>query len=193
MQIEVISTARPTTAASQPEAINAAPRDIATLPGTANSIGPAENDVGLYDTCTGFIEDSFTDISWLNNMEWGAFGVAIALLIASGAVAIYKEWKKPVDTPQDFRAEADPNSSTFVQIIKALPELIKALSSAPAAVVLVVLGLLLVWAPQQEVEVPEICERVIEHQHPDLPKPQRKPTPQPKPTATPTKPSAAVS
>lgn len=135
------------------------------------SSGPPSSDLvqqakdsTFLESCTNYAETLFNSIWRFEWLETTAFTAAIVLLVGSGAVAIWKEWKKTPEErteerEQRLRAVGQP--PTIIDLIKVLPDLIKALASAPAAVVLLVMGLLMAWHPHQEIETPPTCEVVI--------------------------------
>lgn len=124
---------------------------------------PTNDGNTLFTECTDFIKSALDAIIYFEWMETMSFAVAIALLAATGAVAVWKEWKKTPDQQERIAArQADAAPASIVDLLKALPELIKSLSSAPAAVVLLILGLLMSWHTHQKVETPPACEVVIE-------------------------------
>lgn len=146
-------------------------------PEATKSPGPDINESGvdLLVECNNFIKEALDSATWLDTFELWAFGLAMLLLVVTGCIAIYKSLiVKPAEGGEVGVLDDGRAPSTLAEIIKALPEMIKALSSAPAAVVLMVLGFLLVWH-QPSVEMPGACKTVVDKHVANLPQPNSVP------------------
>lgn len=95
----------------------------------------------LAKTCTEFLRDRSDFLGWLEYFAYAAFAVAILALLFQ-AVATIRKLLAAAEAPK-----AEGVRAAATQIFAALPGIIDSLAKAPAAVVLIVFGFLIVWLP----------------------------------------------
>lgn len=119
-----------------------------------------QQEIVLLAMCTEFFVGSLSNATTLYWLAELAFKAAIALLIVQGIIALYilakPIWSK---ADGDFGLAGAERSGSPLDFIKALPALIDSLAKAPAPIVLIAVGLLLIWVPT--VDAPEICEKPL--------------------------------
>ena len=101
----------------------------------------------LITHCAKFLENRLDFFDHLDTIGIIALAAAVGLLIIQGLAAIYA-----LASTTGVRAalEARPRTQAlpgFGEMVKALPTLVQALTKAPASVILIIMGLLLVWLP----------------------------------------------
>lgn len=104
-------------------------------------------------------------------LEWLMGALAIAAIVAAIWLLVQQAYIEFRKLEAAIPKEPDPNrpmAQRAADFVEALPNLINALAKAPAPIVLITLGLLLVWLPVSEPG--ETCVKVIEA---ELPKPDQ--------------------
>lgn len=112
--------------------------------------------VEILSMCTQFFAESLAFNTTLYAIAKWAFLLAIGLIVANALLAFWKALRTPPPSDGGIVLANVSGQPSLGDLLKAFPALIDSLAKAPAAIVLIVLGLLLVWVPT--VDAPAICE-----------------------------------
>lgn len=119
-----------------------------------------QQDVLLLAMCAEFFADTLSNATTLYWIAELAFKAAIALLVVQGIIALVllakPIWSKDAG---DVSLAGTERTGSPIDFIKALTALIDSLAKAPAPIVLIAVGLLLIWVPT--VDAPKVCEKPL--------------------------------
>lgn len=119
-----------------------------------------QQDVLLLAMCAEFFADTLSNATTLYWIAELAFKAAIALLVVQGIIALVL-LAKPIWSKDGggFRTADSEQTGSPLDFFKALSALVDSLAKAPAPIVLLAIGLLLIWVPT--VDAPKVCEKPL--------------------------------